>query len=177
MTSRSNSEDSPRDISYTGQHFSRAPGYLMIGVNRPTRVRSQIIITIEHAQLMKELSAHGDRNWGEDTLLGCLRRLESGGPTEAAQVKVHDGWAEDDEFCLIYDAPSGPTVGVRVHRDGGQFQSAYIDEPSPDEFGIDIADFTVAEPLGTKANHLVLDSDGLGWWGDQPLPPARPRRE
>ncbi|MFB2597460.1 hypothetical protein ACEXQE_06695 [Herbiconiux sp. P17] len=177
MADRSNPQDPPRDVSYPGQQAFGDTEYLMIGVKQPTRARSPIIITIEHAHLMEELSAHGHRSWGEKALLGCLCRLESGGPTEAAEVKVHEGWAADDEFCLIYTSPWGPTVGVRVHRDGDQFQSAYTDEPSPDEFGVDFADFTIAEPLGTRADHLVLDSDGLGWWGDQPLPPARLRRE
>lgn len=93
-----------------------------------------------------------------------------GGPTEAAEVKVHDGWAFDDGFCLMYDSPWGPTVGVRVKASGNQFAEAYTSDPTAQDFGVDIADFTVAEPLGSYAYNLAFDSTGLGWWGDPPFP-------
>jgi hypothetical protein len=177
VTKSSSSDEPQREVADTPQETSADTEYLWIPANQPKYIRRPIIITSEHAQLMEELSAIDDRNWGEEALLGCLRRLESGGATEAAEVKVHDGWALDEEFCLVYASPWGPTVGVRIHHDGDQFEAAYTYDPSPNEFGIDIADFTVAEPLGTYADHLILDSYGLGWWGDHPLPPERPRRE
>lgn len=78
----------------------------------------------------------------------------------------------DDGFCLVYRSPWGPTVGLRVVADGDQFEAAYTDEPTAGDFGVDIADFSVAEPLGSRADDLAFDSDGLGWWGDAPLPVA-----
>ena len=109
-------------------------------------------------------------SWGEAALLACLRRLETGGPTSPEEVQVKDGCALDDEFCVVYSAPWGPTVGVRVHREGRLFRAGYTDDPTPEEYGVDIADFSIAEPLGTTIFLLKSDSHGLGWWGDRPLP-------
>ncbi|GAG42300.1 unnamed protein product, partial [marine sediment metagenome] len=43
-------------------------------------------------------------------------------------------------------------------------------EPTAEQFGWEIADYAVAEPLGTRADHLVVDRAGVGWWGVAPLP-------
>ena len=83
---------------------------------------------------------------------------------------MHEGWPIDDGFCLVYRSPWGPTVGLRVAATGDQFEAAYTYEPTASDFGVDIADFSVAEPLGSRADDLVFDADGLGWWGDGPLP-------
>ncbi|WP_354570507.1 hypothetical protein [Glaciihabitans sp. UYNi722] len=132
-----------------------------------------IKVTPEHLSLIDQLHRNPNQSWGESALLSCLDRLQAGGPTEAEEVKVHDGWAFDDGFCLIYKSPWGPTVGVRVEASGRQFIGAHADEPTAAEFGIDIADFTVAEPLGSSSYRLACDTTGLGWWGDRPFPLER----
>lgn len=129
----------------------------------------QIDITPEHARMIRQLRETRDPSWGEIALLSCLEKLQSGGPTEAAEVKVHGGWAIDG-FCLIYDSPWGPRVGLRAVESGEQATDVHWDEPPAEAFGKDIADFAVAEPLGSVSDRLVVDSNGLGWWGDPPFP-------
>ncbi|WP_382304457.1 hypothetical protein [Herbiconiux sp. UC225_62] len=52
---------------------------------------------------------------------------------------------------------------MRIVEDGEQFQSAFTFDPSPTEFGVDIADFTIGEPLGLRVHALVHDGNGVGW--------------
>ena len=46
--------------------------------------------------------------------------------------------------------------------------------PTPEEAGREFADLAIGEPLGAIVDSLVNDRDGLGWWGEAPLPPTRP---
>ncbi len=55
-------------------------------------------------------------------------------------------------------APTGTagaagTDGVRVKASGNEFAEAYTSDPTAQDFGVDIADFTVAEPLGSYADY------------------------
>jgi hypothetical protein len=134
-----------------------------------------IAITAEHEALLEDLGAIPAPSWGQTALLACLRRLHEGGPTSPEEVRVVDGWAFPDGFCLIYEAPWGPMVGLRVTATGKQFLGGYVDSPTAEDFGTDIADFTVAEPLGTRIFFLVEDETGLGWFGDRPFPLSRSR--
>jgi hypothetical protein len=126
--------------------------------------------------LLADLELIAAPTWGEAALRACLERLRAGGPTEAAHVKVEVGWAVDDGFCLIYRSPWGRTVGLRAVASGEQFSAAYTCDPTALDFGVDIADFAVAVPLGRQADDLVVDEDGLGWWGDAPFPVGRTKR-
>ncbi|SDY85368.1 hypothetical protein [Herbiconiux ginsengi] len=133
-------------------------------------------VTPFHQAQIDRLTAISRPSWEESALLGCLERLRAGGLTEGGRVRVHDCWVITDGFCVVYTAPGGQDAGVRVIADGEQFQSAFTFDPTATDFGVDIADFTIGEPLGTRVGTLVPDEDGLGWWGDPPLPPAPKRR-
>lgn len=80
-----------------------------------------------------------------------------------------------DGFCVVYEM-YGYRLGVRAHRrtaGGPPFwfdRGVHGEDPSPEVFGREIADFAIAEPLGTIAGNLVMDHDGVGWWGDPPVP-------
>ncbi|MET3564809.1 hypothetical protein ABIC47_000280 [Leifsonia sp. 563] len=127
-------------------------------------------VTPAHSAAIDELRTLNNRSWGQTALLSCLERLRSGGPTSAEEVTVVDAWAFDDGFCVIYGSPWGPTAGLRVTATGEQYSGAYTDQPTAEEFGMDIADFSIAEPLGRFADRLVFDAGGVGWWGDPPFP-------
>ncbi|MGG7308354.1 hypothetical protein ACQXVK_14305 [Curtobacterium sp. AB451] len=131
-----------------------------------------------HAELIAGLESAASDEWGPRALLACLRKLRDGGPTEGRSVVVHDAWATEDGFRVVYDAPfGGPRVGVI--RDRGtsvDWLDVYTtgDEPTPEEFGWEVADHNIGEPLGRHIDDLDLDADGLGWWGHRPL--RRPGR-
>jgi hypothetical protein len=141
--------------------------------------------TPEHSALIAQLESAAQSTWGERALLACLRRLRDGGVTESELVEVRDAWAFPTGFCVVYKSPWGPEVGVRVSTQstGGYppfyFQDVYAEDPNngptADEAGITFADLAIAEPLGSIADKLVYDSDGLGWWGEDPLPASRQR--
>ena len=43
------------------------------------------------------------------------------------------------------------------------------DVATPEEFGQEVADFNIGEPLGAYGDILDVDADGPGWWGHIPL--------
>lgn len=142
-------------------------------------VRARDAVTSErHAELIAGLESAASDEWGPRALLACLRKLRDGGPTEGRSVVVHDAWATEDGFRVVYDAPfGGPRVGVI--RDRGtsvDWLDVYTtgDEPTPEEFGWEVADHNIGEPLGRHIDDLDLDAEGLGWWGHRPL--RRPGR-
>ena len=142
--------------------------------------------TPEHAALIAQLESAAQSTWGEQALLACLRRLRDGGPTEAEDVEVRDAWASPTDFSVVYKSPSGPQVGVHVTAESTAgnppfyFQDVYTEDldsgPTAAEAGITFADFAIAEPLGGIVEGLVYDADGLGWWGEEPLPATRLRQ-
>ncbi|SDQ49942.1 hypothetical protein SAMN04489742_1356 [Arthrobacter crystallopoietes] len=99
----------------------------------------------------------------DEALLACLERLRDGGPTQWEDVEVHDAWSTPDAFAITYSWPWGPDVGLVRRR-------ASMQGEDPVEAAQFIADFDVAEPLGTAAARLHYDRAGLGWWGDLPAP-------
>ncbi len=130
----------------------------------------QPMMTSRLGSLINELKIVPDRTLAQEVLLACLERLGSGGPTEWEVVEVFNAWTDGDALCIVYSAPWGPTVGLRLST-----ERPIADDPT--ECGRTIADFDIAEPLGTIADHLVYDDDGMGWWGDLPVregPPAAP---
>jgi hypothetical protein len=128
----------------------------------------------QHQQLMADLEASAD-GWGAEALLRCLQALSGGGPTQWRDVEVLDAWPISDGFCVVYEM-YGARLGVRATRatgDGPPFffsRDTYGGDPSPAEFGVEIADFGIAEPLGDRVHSLVRDDAGVSWWGDLPLP-------
>lgn len=129
--------------------------------------------SVRHAELIAELEASLAEEWGQRALLACLRKLRDGGPTEAASVVVHDAWATADEFRVVYDSPwQGPRVGIiRDRWTTIDRTDAYAtgDQSTPEEFGQEVADFNIGEPLGAYLDILDFDAAGLGWWGHIPL--------
>ena len=128
------------------------------------------MVTPEHARLINELEASPDRPWGEAALLACLRKLRDGGPTEYQIVEVRRAAPTEDGFDIVYLSPWGPEVGLtarlgQLQYFGGVYQESYDRDPTPEEFGDEVADFFVAEPLGNYASVLDVDDSGLGWWG------------
>lgn len=126
-----------------------------------------------HQRLIDGLESQS--SWGDLALLACLTRLRDGGPTEWREVTVLDAWSVADGFCVVYEM-YGDRLGVRAHRataGGPPFwfdRGVFGKHPTPEAFGQEIADYAVAEPLGSVGDNLVMDRDGVGWWGDPPLP-------
>jgi hypothetical protein len=128
--------------------------------------------SIRHAELIAELESARSDDWGSRALLACLRKLRDGGPTEAASVIVEDAWATSNEFRVIYSSTGGPRVGIIRNQETtiDRFDVyATGDVATPEEFGQEVADFNIGEPLGAYVNVLDVDADGLGWWGHIPL--------
>ena len=103
--------------------------------------------------------------WAEAALAACLEHLSVSCVTEGRTVRVLDSWLEGAEaFCVVYRYPYfDGLLGIRCTFD----EDMYGDEPSdPEEYGRDVADFSIGEPLGTVAQHLRPDKEGVHWWGD-----------
>lgn len=113
-------------------------------------------------QLINDLEKTSERSWIQEVLLACLQRLGSGGPTEWQIVEVFDAWIDGDALYIVYTSPWGPVAGlIRGSENPADDDAAQCGEM--------IADFDVAEPLGTYAEDLTYDNDDVGWWGD-PIP-------
>jgi hypothetical protein len=94
-------------------------------------------------------------------LRACLARL-SHSITEGRPVRVVDSWADGpDMFSVVYVHPLFD--GLLGLRRRVEFEAG-ID--TPEEFGADVAEFDIAEPLGSIAKKLHPDSSGIHWWGD-----------
>ncbi len=136
----------------------------------------------EHDALIAAAEAVPSPTWSDRALLACLRELRDGGPTEWRSITVRDGWPlrDTEGFCVVYSWSEGDPIGLRAALEGSRGAPVYADgvyaepfsgdEPTAEQFGWEIADFAVAEPLGRRADHLVRDGDGVGWWGVAPLP-------
>ena len=81
-------------------------------------------------------------------------------------------WCETDEFRVIYSWTGGRRVGIIRNRETTiDRMDVYAtgDIATPEEFGQEVADFNIGEPLGAYGDILDVDADGLGWWGHIPL--------
>jgi len=127
------------------------------------------MVTESHSRLIAELEESTHLTWGGEALLACLSKLRDGGPTEYAIVDVLRAWPIDDGFKIVYLSPWGPEVGLTARLGELEyFQNFYQAEDdilTADEFGMEVADLYVAEPLGRYGDVLDFDSDGVGWWG------------
>lgn len=105
------------------------------------------------------------RGWGEAALAACLERLNSSRVTQAWTVQVLDSWTEAGvAFCVVYRYPYFEGVlGIRRTFDEDVNGDRAVD---PGQFGRDVADYDIGEPLGTVADRLRLDESGIAWWGD-----------
>ena len=135
--------------------------------------------TRAHLLLIEHLRAVTPKSWSTQALLSCLTRLAAGGPTEGHLVKVHDGWPTNDGtdgVCVIYSQPGTRRVGVRVLRTSSADHPLYLnahggaDLDDARDFGIEVADYVIGEPLGVVSSELTNDAAGVGWWGEPPFP-------
>lgn len=111
--------------------------------------------------------------WAEAALAACLQHLPVSRVTEGRTVQVLDAWTEAGvAFCVVYRYPYfDGALGLRRTFE----TDMYGEEPNdPDQYGRDVADFDIGEPLGTVAKSLKLDESGVHWWGD--LGPELPRK-
>jgi hypothetical protein len=86
-------------------------------------------------------------------------------------VIVEDAWATTDEFRVIYSFTAGPRIGIIRSRETTiDHLNIYAtgDVATPEEFGQEVADFNIGEPLGAYLDILDFDADGVGWWGHIP---------
>lgn len=108
--------------------------------------------------------------WLRAALYACVTGL-SQSCTEGETVEVLAAWIDDDDcLCVIYQYPVFDGVlGIRRETDTDMYGEPPVD---PMQFGQDIADFDIGEPLGTVADHLRQDAHGVHWWGslDAELP-------
>ena len=84
-----------------------------------------------------------------------------------------DSWTEADvAFCVVYRYPYFKgTLGIRCTFETDMYGSPPSD---PEQFGRDVADFDIGEPLGSVVERLRPDDKGIHWWGD--LGDELPRR-
>lgn len=128
-------------------------------------------VTPAHRQLISTLTRSQELEWSGVALLSCLRWLCTSTLTEAPEVQVDGAWTDgSDAFCVVYRVPYGPPrgVGFRCHRaDGNPIGTIDSDgdDSEPVEFGRQVADFEIGEPLGSRVTRLRRDEHGVGWWG------------
>lgn len=121
------------------------------------------MFSARHEELIARLAAERGPSWLDECLASCLRRLRDGGPTEWHSVTVVDAWTDDDALSVVYEwTYLHETIGFRRSR------PREPEESTAAEFGIESADFFIAEPLGTRYDALRFDANGIGWWGDLP---------
>lgn len=137
----------------------------------------------QHVALVRDLYAESRPTWSHRALLACLERLMEGGPTDGHLISVFDAWSipARDGFCVIYSHPCGEKVGVCVLKTSSDDYPLFLnadgslDMNNAREFGVEVADYVIAEPLGSIADTLIYDNWGIGWWGEPPLPPKSER--
>lgn len=81
---------------------------------------------------------------------------------------VENAWATSDEFRVVYSFVGGRRIGIIRNRETTIDRTdvyATGDVATPEEFGQEVADFNIGEPLGAYVKILDVDADGLGWWG------------
>lgn len=121
--------------------------------------------TRSHTALIDEFSA--PRTPEETALLGCLMALRDGRITEEWCVGVIDAGTTGDLFHVVYRWRDYPlTLGFATEA---TILPLYGTLDDPETVGRDAAAFCIGEPLGTVADHLVRDANGIHWWGT-PLP-------
>ncbi|MBF6134218.1 hypothetical protein IU501_14575 [Nocardia otitidiscaviarum] len=101
--------------------------------------------------------------------------------TEAWRIAVIDAWVEDEwTFVVVYRSPyfDGPlalrssTYDAHTNAFSSMSSPRLADAPDPVQFGRDVADFDIGEPLGAMRENLRVDGDGIHWWGSS-APSAR----
>lgn len=84
--------------------------------------------------------------------------------TMGETVEMLAAWTDDEEcLCFVYQYPAFDGVlGLRCDTQTDMYGEAPTD---PGDFGQDVADFDIGEPLGTVVDVLRQDPQGVWWWG------------
>ncbi|CAM4462155.1 hypothetical protein NONI108955_30900 [Nocardia ninae] len=102
------------------------------------------------------------------------------------RVTVEDAWVEEEwTVVVVYRSQffDGPLALRRTTHDphSNTFSSMYSPQlssaPDPVQFGRDVADFDIGEPLGTVTDHVRVDDNGIQWWGKLPATPDQPESQ
>lgn len=119
--------------------------------------------TPRHGELLEQYGGLSS-TWAELALAACLRRLSTSSLSEAWGVGVADAWTDGpDAFCVVYRYMTvAKTLGIRMTKSGPHPAAETEDA---ERFGREVADFDIGEPLGTVANNLRPDRNGIDWWG------------
>lgn len=103
----------------------------------------------------------------QTALLGCLTALRDVSLTEEWCVGVIAAGTTGDLFHIVYRWRDHPiTLGFATEATTSPL---YGFPGDPETVGRDAAAFCIGEPLGTVADHLRPDANGVHWWGT-PLP-------
>jgi hypothetical protein len=116
-------------------------------------------LTLQHDEAVER----GSVEWLHAALYACVTGL-SRSCTEGETVEVLAAWIDDDGLCVVYQYPYFD--GVLGFRTGTELDTDNEMALSAPEFGQDIADFNIGEPLGSVVDHLRQDAYGVHWWGD-----------
>lgn len=127
-------------------------------------------LTPEHVAAVSKFSAAHAQRYSEVALDSCLQGLRSQSGVRVRQAFVEGEWT----FVVQYDRDDFDgrlalrTTVLDVDHPK-RFESQYGDDlpipPVPERVGKDVAYFDIGEPLGTVADHLRLDPEGVYWWG------------
>jgi hypothetical protein len=107
----------------------------------------------------------GSAEWSHAALFACVTHLQTS-LTEGRSVEVLAAWVDDGgALCVVYQYPYYMGVlGLRRAVDTDMYGEPVSD---PESFGRDVADFDIGEPLGSTADWVRPDHQGVSWWGDQ----------
>jgi hypothetical protein len=107
----------------------------------------------------------GSAEWSYAALFACVTHLQTS-LTEGRSVEVLAAWVDDGgALCVVYQYPYYMGVlGLRRAVDTDMYGEPVSD---PESFGRDVADFDIGEPLGSTADWVRPDHQGVSWWGDQ----------
>jgi hypothetical protein len=116
--------------------------------------------------------------WADQVLADVLHVMARGDElVHGAEVKRTWTAVENGApiVSVVHRHPWWPfPTGLRCNRDhglGGDRSRTWSEHVAEE-----LAHFNVGEPLGTFAMSMVPDSDGVWWWGDDPLPGDHSRR-
>lgn len=143
------------------QHGLREDYFPAETVAAQTYSLSSCRYTSSHRELLEQYS-EASSTWAESALASCLRRLSTSSLSEAWGGGVADAWTGGpDAFCVVYRYMTvAKTLGIRMTKSGPHPASETADA---ERLGRDVADFDMGEPLGTVANNLRQDKNGIDW--------------
>ncbi|HVV76788.1 MAG TPA: hypothetical protein VHC43_12190 [Mycobacteriales bacterium] len=104
----------------------------------------------------------GELGFARAALDACLSHLaqESVVPNTVTLLRA---WPEPEYgFCVIYRHAWHPELVLGYRAVAPQGDESFEDV---EEFGFEVANFQLREPLGTERARLSFDAAGVAWWG------------